>query len=275
MARAVFLALSLTLALVGEAKRTEIAVSANLEAHTDGVEAINGTSDSQGKCCKKCSQNAGCMHCTKKYLGYILAANGGVIPASEGGDASKLEQFVMTTKFGQQIKIALPTQKFAGEGGSRNCFAYATHQSYQIPAQTPELVKEYGNSPILRPHEVSDEGLHEAMNREEAIFIGRTSDMLKATLSKELPIVEGRSYYIVSVLVTPGEEYHFWGLWSNGWYCVSSKISSVAQDLGYFATPERQCPSGSIFTLMKAKNPKYHPDLGGFWLFPCREESCW
>jgi len=186
----------------------------------------------------------------------------------------------MTTAFGQKIKIAMPQQKFKGEGGSKNCFAYATHQSYQIPAQSPTLVEKYGDSPILRPHEVSNEGLHVAMDREEAIFIGRTSDIIKEELSKELPIVEGRSYYIVAVFVTPGEEYHFWGLWNNGWYCVSSKISAVAQDLGYFSNPSKQCPMGSVFTLMKSKNPKYSPDLGGFWLFPCRSQSwlfetCW
>jgi len=237
-------------------------------AHTVAANGSAGTK----KCCAKCMQNAGCLECKKTYLGYTLELNGGTLPAGTG---DPLEQFVMTTKKGQKIKIALPQQKFKGEGGSKNCFAYATRQSYQIPAQSPSLVAKYGDSPILKPHEVSDEGLHVAMEREEAIFIGRTSGMLKDTLSKKLPLVDGRSYYIVAVFVTPGEEYHFWGLWNNGWYCVSSKISAVAQDLGYFSDNSKQCPMGSVFTMMKAKNPKYNPDMGGFWLFPCRTESCW
>lgn len=233
--------------------------------------AANGTVGIN-KCCKKCMNNAGCLECKKKYLGYTLKQNAGDFTASGG---KKNEQYVMKTKFGQKIKIALPSQKFKGEGGSKNCFAYATHQNYQIPAQSDSLVKKYGNSPILKPHEVTNEGLHVAMQREEAIFIGRTSEMLKEELSKELPVKEGQSYYIVAVLVTPYEEYHFWGLWNNGWYCVSSKISAVAQDLGYFSSQSKQCPMGSVFSLMKHKNPKYNPDLGGFWLFPCRTESCW
>jgi len=266
---------ALALASMCEARRSDGGLSTILDSDGSDTVVVNETVGQ--KCCKKCHQNAGCISCNKKYLGYTLEMNNGEIPSSEGDPE---EQFVMTTAFGQKIKIAMPQQKFKGEGGSKNCFAYATHQSYQIPAQSPTLVEKYGDSPILRPHEVSNEGLHVAMDREEAIFIGRTSDIIKEELSKELPIVEGRSYYIVAVFVTPGEEYHFWGLWNNGWYCVSSKISAVAQDLGYFSNPSKQCPMGSVFTLMKSKNPKYSPDLGGFWLFPCRSQSwlfetCW
>jgi hypothetical protein len=273
MARAALIAFALVLPCDAIRANLQLAsvLRADAEIDESDMDATNGTSGEM--CCKKCMQNAGCLICKKMAsLGYNLQLNNGELHAS-GGDSN--EQFVMTTASKQKIKIAMPTQKFNGEGGSKNCFAYATHQRYQIPAQSPTLVEKYGDSPILRPHEVSNEGLHVAMDREEAIYIGRTSNSIKKELSKDLPVKEGQSYYIVAVFVTPGEEYHFWGLWNNGWYCVSSKISAVAQDLGYFSKPSKQCPMGSIFTLMKSKNPKYNPDLGGFWLFPCRTESCW
>merc|ERR1719408_1029880 len=122
------------------------------------------------------------------------------------------------------------------------------------------MVAKYGRSPVTRPHEVTEENFAEAMRREEAIFLGReTKDLQKL---KALPTVKGRSYYIVAAFITPREEFHFWGLWNNGWYCVSSKISAVAQDMGAFSKPSKQCPTGSMWTQMKNKNPKYNDKIG-------------
>eukprot|EP00404_Azadinium_spinosum_P001878 CAMPEP_0180429000 /NCGR_PEP_ID=MMETSP1036_2-20121128/7129_1 /TAXON_ID=632150 /ORGANISM="Azadinium spinosum, Strain 3D9" /LENGTH=261 /DNA_ID=CAMNT_0022434659 /DNA_START=75 /DNA_END=858 /DNA_ORIENTATION=+ len=184
----------------------------------------------------------GCIACTATWLGYSL----------KSVDET---HYIMQVKDGTKIPVVLPIQTFGGEGGSKNCFAYATHQLYQIPAGSAALVAQYGLSPVTRPADVSEETFEEAMRREEAIFLGRETKDLQNL--KELAIVKDRSYYLVAVFLTPGDEYHFWGLWNNGWYCVSSKISAVAQDMGYFSKPSKQCPTGSMWTQMQKKNAKY------------------
>jgi len=209
-----------------------------------------------------CPKGGGCLQCPfREWRGYSL---------TPGQDEN---HYVFATKQGQKVPVVLPTQGYHGEGGSKNCFAYATHQLYQTPGESTALVAKYGgHSPVLRPHDVTWENFQEAMRREEAIFIGRTTLEMKNL--KDLPVVEGRSYYIVAAFLTPNEEYHFWGLWNNGWYCVSSKISAVAMDMGYFTKPEKQCPTGSMWMQMKNKNPKYSDKIGGFYLFPCRGDEC-
>lgn len=206
----------------------------------------------------------GCLICKEKSFGYTLEPD---------PDVQDKVHYRLTISDGQQISLVLPKfSHFNNGAGKKNCFAFATHQLYQTPAGSPTLVGEYGLSPVTAPADVTEENFMEAMRREEAIFLGReTSDLAQL---KQLPVVEGRSYYLVAAFLTPREEYHFWGLWNNGWYCVSSKISAVPQDMGHFSEAKDLCPTGSMWKLMKAKNVKYSKKLGGYFLFPCRGEEC-
>eukprot|EP00929_Paragymnodinium_shiwhaense_P043693 TRINITY_DN22449_c0_g1_i2.p1 TRINITY_DN22449_c0_g1~~TRINITY_DN22449_c0_g1_i2.p1 ORF type:complete len:251 (+),score=38.29 TRINITY_DN22449_c0_g1_i2:74-826(+) len=184
----------------------------------------------------------GCIECTAKWLGYTL---------TEAGDTN---HYLLTTQAGQQVPIVLPTQTFKGEGGSKNCFAYATHQKYQTPASSEWHIEKYGESPVYWPGKITWKSFQRAMKRERAIYLGRTTKELQEM--KDLPVDEGTSYLIIAAFITPREEYHFWGLWNHGWYCVSSKISSLPQNMGYFKNPSKQCMTGSMWTQMRNKNPK-------------------
>jgi len=195
------------------------------------------------------------------------------------GGAAKDTHYTLTLPGGQKVKVVMPqmNNKERGATGSKNCFALATHQKYQIPGDgkakglgAPSWFT--GESPVNMPGDINPDSLAEAMRLEEAVFLGREDEQLKEAKNVS-GLVEGRSYYIVAVLYEP-MEYHFWGLWNNGWYCTSAKVGKILE-LDWFAKPEQQCMSRSIFTSMR-KGKSYSPDHGGFYLFPCRggEEKC-
>jgi len=212
---------------------------------------------------------SGCLKCPVQSIGRF-ARNWKLEPQKLNN--RKQEKYTLTVypKEGgeQEIPVRLPLwNPLSGEGGRGNCFAFATHRDYQTPAGTAAHEEYFGSqSPILRPHEVTPENFDEAMRREGAIFLGRDGDDFLEVGT--LDTVPGRQYYIVAVFLTPGEEYHFWGLWNNGWYMVSSKISATVADLGYVSKPENLCPRSGIWAQMRAKNMKYNQKLGGIYLFP-------
>jgi len=190
-------------------------------------------------------------------------------------------QYVFEDQYGGQALVNLPTMKRTkAKAGGRNCFAFATRQDYMTPGDHPALVKKHGNSPVHVPSDINEKNFQAAMKLEGAIFLGRNDDQMKKVSIAD-KVVEGRVYYLVVALITPGDEFHFWGLWNTGWYSVSSLISAVIEPIGNVA---HHCPSGKIFTTVRAKNVHYNRDKGGFFLFPCRGDnsdglsgtnSCW
>jgi len=194
--------------------------------------------------------------------------------------------YQLTLKSGQQIKILMPKiaqdsdeancgtgigkcylwSQATGEVNKRNCFAFATHNGYQIPAGGPGRE---GKSPLNMPAYSSAANVAKAMKIEGAIYLGHNLIVDQVNQTELRPDAR---YYIVAVYIQPGQEYHFHGLFANGWFWTSSKISgNVFKYEAQTEYPhlEEQCPSGSMFKKMKA-NPSYSDKLGGFYLFPCR-----
>lgn len=237
----------------------------------------------------------GCVECTSDTLGYQLAKGGWKAAGLDtprpsrdaepkmlqdqtglGGGASDTH-YALTLPGGQKVKVVMPkmNSKDRGATGSKNCFAFATHQKYQIPGDgrakglgAPSWFS--GKSPVDMPGDIDPDRLAQALALEEAVFLGRTSEQLSEPMNVS-GLVEGRSYYIVAVLYEP-MEYHFWGLWNNGWHCTSSKAAANVIDLGWFSDPKEQCMSGSIFSAFR-RGKTYSPDHGGFYLFPCRGDD--
>jgi len=185
------------------------------------------------------------LHSKKPYSQYTLVAQ-------DGGIA--------------RVKLPIMSSKERGFASSRNCFAFATHQNYQVPGNHPTIVAARGNSPVHEVNEISAATLEQAMELEGAIWLGRNSDHFKQ-LELGQKVVTETVYYLVAALVTP-EEYHFWGLWNNGWYSVTSKTSGIPKDVGTYQNVGLRCPGHELFTEFWKEG--YYSDQGGFYLFPCR-----
>lgn len=207
---------------------------------------------------------------------------------TETAKSYRYSHYQLTLKKGQVINITMPKivqtsgeehcppgkgecylwGKATGEVSRRNCFGFSTHNDYGIPAGGPGR---RGKSPVNMPSDSSAANVAKAMKIEGAIFLGH--DNIKEKLP-EKEIDHNKRYYIVAVYIQPGQEYHFHGLFANGWFWTSSKISGNV--FNYYAQKEypnleEQCPSGSMFKKMKASKG-YSDTLGGFYLFPCNEK---
>jgi len=196
--------------------------------------------------------------------------------------------YQLTLKGGQQIKITMPKiaqdsslescgtgkgscylwGQATGEVSKRNCFGFATHNAYNIPAGGPGRE---GTSPLNMPQLASAVNIVQAMKTEQAIYLGH-EDVKEQVPQNELG--PNTRYYIIAVYIQPGQEYHFQGLFANGWFWTSSKISGNVfnyEPQTEFPHLEEQCPSGAMWRRMKS-NPGYNGKLGGFYLYPCRNK---
>lgn len=206
---------------------------------------------------------------------------------TETDKSYKGSHYQLTLKSGQHIKITMPkivqesgpsycgTSKgkcylwgqATGEVSKRNCFAFATHNGYGIPAGGPGRE---GTSPVNMPSDSSQANVAAALSIEKAIYLGH--DIVDQVPADQLD--PDKRYYIVAVYIQPGEEYHFQGLFANGWFWTTSKISGKVinyEPQKEFPNLEEQCPSGSMYKKMLS-NKGYSAKLGGFYLFPCRRE---
>lgn len=195
----------------------------------------------------------------------------------DGDEYYEGSHYRLILKSGQQVEISMPKivrspgegrytlKQATGEVSERNCFGFATHSSYGIPAGGPG---NRGKSPLNMPSDSTPENVAKAMELEGAIYLGRTN-IVEKLLEDVNP---AQRYYIVAVYIQQKKEYHFHALFANGWHWTSSKISGEVFSAGMNNDAiQKQCPGGSIFKLMKASK-SYSDSLGGFYLYPCKEK---
>lgn len=232
-----------------------------------------GDATNSNKCRK--GDESGCLQCDATIAPSKRKVDFSTYGYTLTRDAGSWTKYTLSAQDGGTAHLNLPilnSLQAAGEGSERNCFAMATHQAYLTPGEHGAIVKIHGNSPVHMPSDVTDANLKRALELEEAIFLGRTDEELKHMTLKG-KVEDGRVYYVVAVLLEPGSEYHFWGLWNNGWYCVASQISPLLVDLGHQSHVSDLCPRAAVFTQLVKKGTKYNGKMGGFYLFPCRGEG--
>lgn len=179
-------------------------------------------------------------------------------------------QYELTLPSKQKIPVIL--RRFAKIGhdedgfrfnvGSGNCFAFATHQKRQTPGSGGGK-----KSPVDRPYDVNQRTFLKAMKMEGAIFLGRDLSQIKVPFESVDP---SKKYYFVAGLLK-WEEYHFWGLFDNGWWNKPSKVGKV---YGANIKLENSCPTTSMFnrlTMTHGGPKKYRQKEGGYFLFPCKK----
>lgn len=233
--------------------------------------------------CKK-GDVSNCLRCNKKH-----GQDYSLMPTCNhaNADTNGCSWYELDTGM-HKINITLPFYdplRAAGEVGSANCFGFATHQyDPKCPDPMPGMTKKKvgqkgkvaGSSPLSKSQNINQKGMDEAMEKDGAIFLGRTADDFAALKDKELPIKKGQWYYIVMVVMQVGSEYHFWGLWNDGWRCTPSLISAtVKSHLEIKRTVNKLCPSSQSWNAVRMHESaiKYDDDKGGIYLYPCKGEG--
>lgn len=272
-----------------------VRMGASLNDTTQMFSALSGATadeDAEGSESGYYKNTIQCFPWTKKEKpkGVYFTPNYRLAPVGTETDKSYIgSHYQLTLKSGQKIKITMPKivldssasncppgkgmcylkRQATGEVSKRNCFGFATHNDYGIPAGGHGR---QGKSPLNMPYDSSARNVAKAMKIEGAIYLGN-DEILDRVPEEELNL--NTRYYIVAVYIQPGTEYHFHGLFANGWFWTSSKISGNLfnyRPTKVFPHLEDQCPSGSIFKKMKVAGTGYDVKLGGFYLFPCRND---
>lgn len=160
---------------------------------------------------------------------------------------------------------------------NRNCFAFASHQLSQTPANSQALKKKWGESPVdtTSPKGIGEKTLADALQRRErAIFLGRDLSQvpLPLTLAKEEQsnddlsvqekvVFDGKQkYFLIAVFMKNGE-YHFWGSFRDrGWACTPSKVSGSTDTWTFQLRKDlaANCPTDTLWNSLRKKG-NYNP----------------
>jgi len=230
-----------------------------------------GYSTNSCLCSKREKDLRGCVNCdTMDRYGYTLFRR------TDDPVKNKTSRYILTAKGGGTAQVRLPaiSSDEAKKAAGRNCFGFATHQAYTAPGDLPSLVSEHGNSPVHNVNDVNADNFRAAMELEGAIWLGRDDAQLQS-MALTGKVKADTEYYLVAAILKGGE-YHFWGLWNNGWYATPSLTSAKVDDLGELPTTgyhgaSRNCPSWHIFEKFLTKGSNFWHDQGGFYLFPLRK----
>uniref|UniRef100_A0A0G4HYK0 Uncharacterized protein n=1 Tax=Chromera velia CCMP2878 TaxID=1169474 RepID=A0A0G4HYK0_9ALVE len=197
------------------------------------------------------------VDCDGPSLGYSLRQN----PLSE------LDEDYVFSVDKKRVAVLMRDYKHLGKGGNHalNCFAFSTRQRRQIPGTNLKGKP----SPVSMPMQVTEKNLKKAMDMEGALFLGRDLRKIDSrVVEKAQP--DKKYFLVLAFLIT--EEYHFWGLFGNGWWTKPSKVGSVME--APLGDSSAWCPSESVFMRLRRISPHkpYRPKEGGFFLFPCKAD---